>query len=247
MTTAETLARCEALRSGEAEAGTAEVAWLVECFDHPLKVVQRRAGEALLALGAAGRPVGAALETAMRSGPFRRRWAAAWTAAQAPGGRTEASTAVLFEALGVDDGDVRWAAARILTSGETRASARLLDLAEGGNDEQRKMAVYCLRDLARRDDAAQARYRAALQDRAAGVRLAGLSAIQRVGRGGAADARAVAALLDDADGGVRRAAAATLGRMGVGDARVVRALRDAAASDDAVLARIAGAALNRLA
>jgi HEAT repeat protein len=243
------LARCEGLRAGAAGAAAADVAWLIGCFDHPLKVVQRTAGDTLVALAAAGIDVAGAIERAVLTGSFRRRWVAAWTASRLPVSRSPAQEDVLLEALGTDDGDVRWAAARIL-SGGTRTTdlvPHLLALATAGNDEQRKMAVYCLRDLGRTDAASLARYRAALDDSCPGVRLAGMSALQRAGGGEAADARRIARLLDDdPDGGVRRAAAATLGRLGVGDAEVRKRLARASASEDAVLARTARAALGRL-
>lgn len=244
------LARCEALHADAAGAAAADVAWLVGCFDHPLKVVQRTAGETLVALAAAGVDVADTIERAVATGPFRRRWVAAWTASRLPALRSPAQEDVLLEALGTDDGDVRWAAARILTAGvgAPDLAPRLLALATAGNAEQRKMAVYCLRDLGRADAVSLARYRAALDDPSPGVRLAGMSALQRAGSGEPADARRIARLLDDdPDGGVRRAAAATLGRLGIADAEVRQRLARASASDDPVLARTAHAALGRLA
>ncbi|HEX6060388.1 MAG TPA: HEAT repeat domain-containing protein [Gemmatimonadaceae bacterium] len=242
------LARCEALRDGTTPVSERDVAWLVGCFAHPLKVVQRTAGEALAALAAGGMDVGRALEDAMGEGPFRRRWVAAWTASRIPGGRSAAQVRVLLEAIGADDGDVRWAAARILTDGEPTRElvASLAALASGGGAGQRKMALYCLRDLGRADDEAVLRYRDALGDPSPGVRLAGMSALQRIRPGHRDDGRRIAALLDDPDGGVRRAAAATLGRMGVADPEVLARLDRAAESDDDVLARTARAARARL-
>jgi HEAT repeat protein len=245
----EIVGRCEALRSVGPRADPADVAWLIGCFDHPLKVVQRTAGETLVALADAGTPVSQAVEDAMEVGPFRRRWVAAWAASRMGGPWSAVRLAVLLEALGSDDGDVRWAAARILTGAAAVPDAlvpRLRDLTGSGGPEQRKMAVYCLRDLGCTDVASAACYRAALGDGSPGVRLAGMSALLRTHGESREDARRIARLLGDPDGGVRRAAAATLGRMSVADAEVVEALERAAGSDDPVFGRAARAALAAL-
>lgn len=247
-TAEEALARCESLCGDPGAVRPEDVEWLIEAFDHPMKVVQRAAGTALVAIARAGTDVSRSLEDAMASDSSRRRWVAAWTAGQIPGVDARSIAPALFEALGVDDGDVRWAAARMLTGRAERdeVAKGLLALGASGNAAQRKMALYCLRDLGRRDAAAAVRYREGLRDDDAGVRLAAMSALARVGSVRADDARRIAALLDDPEGGVRRAAAATLGRGGVSDEVVRDALARAAQDDDPVLARIARGAIGRL-
>jgi HEAT repeat protein len=121
----------------------------------------------------------------------------------------------------------------------------LVALVGEGNAPQRKMALYCLRDLGTGDAEELAAARRALGDREPGVRLAAIAMLAaRAPRAAAAD---VAACVRDADPGVRRAAAATLGALGVRDAVIVDALTAASRSDDASLARAAAGALRRLA
>ena len=56
---------------------------------------------------------------------------------------------MLLEALGEDDGDMRWAAARIVVRmrDEPGLVGMLVELAVRGRGSQRKMALYCIRDL----------------------------------------------------------------------------------------------------
>src|SRR5437016_5649329 len=56
---------------------------------------------------------------------------------------------VLLETLGADGGDLRWAAADIVVRLRDRAGlvGSLRGLVTSGNAGQRKMALYCLRDI----------------------------------------------------------------------------------------------------
>jgi len=217
----------------------AEVAALAECTAHEKKVVQRRAAEALAAVGAPAD----ALRARLAAPAFRTRWGAAYALSVGAAPPAEVLP-ILLEAFGEDDGDVRWAAATILV--------RLVDvgtvvhalraLAATGNVAQRKMALYCLRDLRGGPDAspgAVATVTGALADPAPPVRLAALASLPAVAVDRAAAARAALRLLDDPDAGVRRAAAAALGKLGTGAPEVRRALDAAAAGEDPALARAA--------
>jgi len=246
MTADEVLGRCEALRDGNIAAGESDLAWLIGCFEHPIRAVRRTAGDAVVALARSGHAVRLALHRAMGPGPFERRWVAAWIWSRIFEEGDDVARGVLVEALGVDDGDIRWAAARALTSAPgDGVSMRLRTVAAEGNAEQRKMAIYCLRDLGSRDTQAIELFRSALSDAAPGVRLAAMNALART-EPTRDSARRIARLIDDPDGGVRRAAVATVSRVGVDDPEVIEALRICAVSDDAILARGAAAALARL-
>jgi HEAT repeat protein len=247
MTEAECLAEITRVAGQGRAATAAETQWLLACLERPVKRVQRTAAEALADLEAAGVAVRAALEARLAAAMFAHRWGAAYALARL--GEPPASVLpILVEAMGSDDGDLRWAAARIAveqvrTPELTRC---LLDAAAEPRAELRKMALYCLRDLGVRTPECDARCRAALADDAIGVRLAGLSALARLGVDRAATARAVLPLLGDPEPGVRRAAAATLGRVGVASPEVVVALERAAGASDEFLARAARQALASL-
>ena len=156
----------------------------------------------------------------------------------------------LVEALGVADGDLRWAAADLLVRSacidREAALSRLLDAASSGNDVQRKMALYCLRDAGVRHPAVLDAAERALAEANTDLRLAGLSALARLhGDRSAASARIVRLLLDG-DERVRRAAAGTLGKMGDGSPEVLAALRRVLDSEDGSLRRAAATALRAL-
>jgi HEAT repeat protein len=233
-----------------AEGGTVapeELDALVECLGDAAKAVQRAAAEAFVPLAARGVDVGAVLERALVAGDPRRRWGAAFALALL--GNAPASVLpVLLDALGAEDGDLRWAAAAIVgrVRDRTLLCAELRRLAAGGNAAQRKMALYCLRDLDLRAPEVEAAVVAALEDQAWDVRLAAIAALARIAidRAGAA-VRLVRALASD-DVRVRRAAAAALGALGETSAVVLRALEAAAAAGDPSLRRAAGAALRLL-
>jgi len=185
--------------AGQGRAVTpAETAWLLGCRELPVKRVQRRAAEALADLEAAGVAVRAALEARLAGTAFAHRWGAAYALARL--GTPPADVLpVLVEAMGSDDGDLRWAAARIAVEQlpSPALTTRLLEATADPRSELRKMALYCLRDLAVRSPECEARCRAALEDDAVGVRLAGMSALARLGADRVASAQAVLPLLDD--------------------------------------------------
>jgi HEAT repeat protein len=224
-----------------------ELAALAECLGDERKAVQRRAAEAFAALarhGAAGQGL---LLTTLHSLAPRQRWGAAF-ALSLLGPPPAESLSVLLEALGASDGDMRWAAAEIvcrLPERETVA-ASLQRLVTRGTPLERKMALYCLRDLAAPSPDLEGVIATALGDGDAGVRLAAMSALASLAADGAAAARRLLPLLEDADEGVRRAAAAALGRLGERSEAVIAALREAAGSADASLRRSAERALRLL-
>jgi HEAT repeat protein len=213
---------------------------------HPRKAVQRPAAERLADAARADARVRAQLVDELSSTDARRRWGAAYALARLDPAPAEATPALL-EALGAHDGDVRWASARIVTEAARRMPGiadELCALVRAPSSLQRKMALYCLRDLGGGAD--RALIATALVDGDAAVRLAAMSAAAALLPRTADTADLVATLLADGDAGVRRAAAATLGRLGVRSDAVARALDAAVASEDATLARVAGDALSRL-
>jgi HEAT repeat protein len=220
---------------------------LAECLGDPRKVVQRGAAEAFAALGARGVAVDDVLMAALHSAAPRQRWGAAF-ALSLLGVPPPAALPVLLECLGIDDGDVRWAACGIVVRmhGHMELIGPLCALLCTGNAAQRKMAVYCLRDLDARSPAVEQALCVALDDADAGVRLAALSTVARLATDRAAVAARLITLLDDADAGVRRAAAAALGTLGERSPTVLAALRVAVGSPDPSLERAAAGALRLL-
>jgi HEAT repeat protein len=214
------------------------------------KAVQRPAAERLAEAAHGDAAVRPRLVAALASPDARRRWGAAYALARVEPAPAEAMP-VLLDALASSDGDIRWASARILTAAvrhEPRHATALAALARAPSALQRKMTLYCLRDLAGAVALdARALIAPALADADAAVRLAAMAAAVVLLSRTPETADLVAALLDDADAGVRRAAAATLGQLGVRTPAVEQGLARAHASGDAALERAAAQALSRLA
>jgi len=226
--------------TGRGQADPEELAALAECLGDERKAVQRRAAEAFAAVTRHGDVGRGLLLDALRSPAPRQRWGAAF-ALSLLGPPPADCLPVLLEALAASDGDMRWAAADIVCRLPERdaVAATLGALVATGTPLQRKMALYCLRDLAAPSAELERVITAALADGNAGVRLAAMSALASLATDGRAAARGLLPLLEDADEGVRRAAAAALGRLGERSEAVIAALREAARSPDASLRRSA--------
>ena len=236
-----------AVAERDAAPDRAELAALDACLADPHKLVQRRAAETFAALARRGVEVEAALRAALAAPELRRRWGAVY-ALSLIGPLPPAALPTLLDVLGVDDGDLRWAAGDLIKqlAARERSSvvAALLAVARAAAPP-RKMALYCLRDLgvAEAVDAALS----ALADGPIETRLAALSLLSAVHPDPAVAAQRIAALIDDGDPRMQRAAAATLGGLGVRTDAVMSALRRASSSDDSSLRRAAAHSLRMLA
>ncbi|MBI1817202.1 MAG: HEAT repeat domain-containing protein [Deltaproteobacteria bacterium] len=216
-----------------------DVAFLIAHLGDPRKLVQRRAAEALAVLAQAGVLVRPALLQALDDAQLPRRWGAAYALARI-GPPPPAAIATLIEVMGSNDGDLRWAAADILKRLGPQILPPVIGIASSGNPPQRKMALYCLRDLAISSVEVDSVITTALTDVDVGVRLAGLSALVRVTRDAPAAVAWVVRLARDADAGVRRAAMSALGSLGHCTVEVKRIVIEAAqTSNDPGLRRAA--------
>jgi len=233
--------------AAQGRATPGELAALADCLGAGQKAVERPAAEAFAALAARGAVVGDVLLAALASPLPRRRWGAAFALSLA-GDPPAATLPVLLETLGVDDGDLRWAAAGIVVRLRDRAAPveGLRALLTGGNAAQRKMALYCLRDLGTRTPEVEQEVLQALGDEDRDVRLAAIATLARLARYRGAAAANLVHALETGDERVRRAAAAGLGALGERSAPVLAALRAAGASADRSLRRAAEAALRQL-
>jgi HEAT repeat protein len=224
-----------------------DLAFLVQALGAATKAEQRGAAEALAALAREGLEVGPLLERALADPGPRRRWGAVYAWSRL-GPVPAPCVPVLLEALGASDGDLRWAAATIVREVGDRPEidAALRELLGSPSGLQRKMALYCLRDLGRLTPDLEREMLASLGDPEPAVRMAAMSALAQLAADRPAAACAVARRLRDADAGVARAAAAALGRLGATDDEVIAALRRARDAGDAALTRAATRALAAL-
>jgi HEAT repeat protein len=225
-----------------------EIEAAFRALSDPRKAVQRPAAERLADAAAADGAVRARLLEEVRAQDARRRWGAGYALALLDPMAVEA-VPVLLEALGSPDGDLRWASARLLTRADRRPPGlgdALATLAAGSSPLQRKMALYCLRDIGTAVPVDRVLLVRALGDAEASVRLAAMAAVAVLLPTTGDTADLLTPLIDDPDLGVQRTAAATLGRLGVRTDAVVTRLSRARGSADRTLARVAGDALSRL-
>lgn len=225
----------------------AEVDLVIASLSDARKAIQRRAAEAAAQCARRDAQVADRLRAMLCDGPLAPRWGAAF-ALSLLGTLPPAAVSTLLEALDSEDGDVRWAAADLVKRAHEqdapRLTAALLDAARGGGRNQRKMALYLLRDLkipAGAEVASDALHAEAIE-----VRLAALSALVALSPNESNAVDHVLALLADDDQRIRRAAAAALGELGVATAAVLAALDAAAEADDPALQRAARRALEML-
>jgi HEAT repeat protein len=230
----------------------ATLAAVVECLGAPRKPIQRLAADVLAQTTDASVPgVVARLRVAAASDEPRRRWGAVYALGRV-GVFDPDMVPTLLAVFGHRDGDERWAAAELMRSCARRHASvvlpALLDTTVTGSAEQRKMALYVLRDVAPEDERVHAAARRGAADAEVGVRFAALSALTRLVPRPPDACELVLALADrDPDVGLRRAAISALGWLGHGEDAVDAALAAAAASADASLRRAAAIALRRLA
>ncbi|MDH3212105.1 MAG: HEAT repeat domain-containing protein [Myxococcales bacterium] len=243
----------------EAARDPSAVLWieaLVEALGDPDKAVARAASDALATIGRTAPEVGAALRPALHGDDPMRRWGAAFTTARLEP-PSEKLLPALVEALGLPDGDVRWAAAKILVeTGRLVDSVLplLLGLARGCEAPVvRRMATYCLRELAPDRPESAAALLEASRDEDLALRRAGLTALASLMEPPPAVLeRLVEALAGDPDPASRRIAAAALGEVGAArrealPAGAMAALQRARASaPDCDLRAAATRALERL-
>jgi len=225
-----------------------ELARALAELGHARKAVQRPAAERLAAAARADAAVRAAIAARLASTDARERWGAAYALAHVEPAPRDAMPALL-DALSSSDGDVRWAAARLVVSAirhEPGLAALVPPLVAATSPLQRKMALYCLRDLAAAVAVDGTGIAAALGDVDPAVRMAALAAALAVLPRTADLAERIATLLDDGEPGVRRVAAVTLGQLGVATPAVTGRLDAATSSDDPTLAKTARDALSRL-
>lgn len=231
------------LEAGAARIDPQTCILLVELLAAPDKESRRRASGALT-VAAHDPQLRFQIGAALHDGSAERRWGAAFALARADV-LDEEVLAAAIDALAMQDGDVRWAAAEVvrrIVDAVPSLLSRVVDASSDANVVRRKMALYCLRDVGFTQATP---FVSALDSPDAGVRIAALSGLVRAGRLEPATIERMLVCLDrDAEPGVRRAAAATLGRL-AHDHRAVRASLEAIvrSSPDTDLVRAARWAL----
>ena len=223
-----------------------EIARLIADLDHTDKPTIRAAVDALVPLAAQSAEIRFLLDQRLNQPGHKTHWAAAYVLGRLPQ-PSRAAIQILLEALDHPAPDIRWAIALLIVriaKGDGDLTKLLIDLCAAGTANQKRMAIYCLRDLALTDSASMSSFFAALEDSDPTVRVAAVIALKARSD---VDARGKDRLceiyLRDADPRVRHAAAITLANLGAPSEEFLAALGENTASQDAQTKKAACAAL----
>jgi HEAT repeat protein len=221
---------------------------LIANLEHHEKPVIRAAVNALVSQAEISLELRATLHQKMGDPQFKNPWAIAYVLAHLPQPSRDVVHRLL-DSLDHSDADIRWAIGLLLVrlagtdEGITRELMRLCAI---GNALQRRMAIYCLRDLDLRDAASTEVFLAALRDPDPRVRMAAAAGLKKSNLDLPGKDALLAVFLEDPDNRVKSVAAVTLAQIGAPSERFLRALNLAENSDDEPLRRAVKAALSLL-
>jgi hypothetical protein len=222
---------------------------LISDLDQPEKAKIRAAVDALIALSGEASGLRGALERSLSDGQRKNHWAIAYVLGHLP---EPSGAAIRHLLVGLDhrEPDIRWAIALLLvriTKSEGGLVKLLLDLCRSGTVNQKRMAIYCIRDLQLNDDASMQELLAEARDEEPTVRVAAVTSLKTRPD---ADATARRQLLElfryDEDLRVRNAAAITLAQLGAPSEDFMAALGAAVNGENAQLKKAATVALGML-
>ena len=190
------------------------MASLLDALEETDKASIRRAVEGLVAMAAREPRVAEVLAERLRTAPR-------WPVAYALGQITRPSTPcleMLVWGLGSGDQDLRWATQLLLTDLGKRypeVGVRLEGLLSAGSATQRRMTVYCLRDIGA--EGLEASLLKAIHDPEPLVRVAAVTTLAKAPGAGTEVLNALgSAAADDADVRVRNAASFAVKRLSEG-------------------------------
>ena len=219
---------------------------LIQALDQPDKKAVREAVDALIPMAKSAPEVAARLSAALEAAPAEKRWPIAYVLSHISPLSTSCVDA-LKDALAFEDPDIRWAVAlllvRLAKKPEPAVAAHLIELLRCGSPTQRRMAVYCLRDIGA-EEFLRSALQSALADSDPLVRVAAVTSLKAfpgIGRDAAEELLRLVA--KDLDSRVRASAALALAHVGAPTERILLTLEDATRSPDAKLAKAARAAL----
>ena len=226
-----------------------QIASLISALNHPDKKVIRQAADALVSMALHRPELTQRLNDLLSEAPEGSRWPIAYVLAQI-GPPSSACLHVLKQTLDSKDPDIRWAVGLLLVRlGKSHVDvvALMLDLLKTGTPTQRRMALYCLRDVSLKDTVFQQALLESLRDADPLVRVAAVASLKflpEIGKDGLDFLLHL--FLADPDSRVQRTAALSLAQLGAPSDEIRTALKDASRSEDPQLRRAASAALELL-
>jgi len=223
-----------------------QAAALIAELDYADKPALRAAVDRLISLAIEFPQVQELLERRLSAAGHLNYWPVAYVLGHLPQPCAGALQALLG-ALDHREPDIRWAIALLLIrmgKSDRAIVQRLMQLSASGTVNQKRMALYCLRDLALSDAASQAALLAALRDGDATVRVAAAICL-RLRRDLTAEGKNALLRIysEDADARVRHTAAIALANLGEPIEEFLAALKQNRESEDQDTRKAALAAL----
>jgi len=228
---------------------TDRLAALIADLDHPDKPTLRAAVDELIVLAANSEQVRETLDRRLIESDHKNYWPVAYILGHLakPSG---VAIRILLQTLDHPEPDIRWAISLLLVKIAKRKGSvvnLLIELCRNGTVNQRRMAVYCLRDLELNDAASLQAIIGLLSDADSTVRVAATTSLKNRGDDNERVRQALLeSYLNDAEIKVRNAAAVTLASFGAPSEEFLRALKKVAESDDRQAIKAAVVALGLL-
>ena len=225
--------------------GDNHITALIADLEKSDKPTIRQAVNALITLASGNRQLQTTLNELLNDSSRKNHWPIAYILASLPS-PAQASIPVLTETLDHRDPDIRWAVALILirlAKTDAKILSRLINLAAKGTANQRRMAIYCLRDVGLNDEESVQTLLNSLRDLDPTVRVAAVTSLKmRPGLSENGKTKLLECFSQDPDLRVRNAAAITLAQLGSPSPEFLSELTKAVASDSAQLKKAATAA-----
>jgi HEAT repeat protein len=229
--------------------GDDKIAALMADLEKSDKPTLRKAVDALIPIAAEDLRIATTLSELLNDPGRKNRWPIAYVLASLPS-PTQSSIQVLIETLDQRDPDIRWAVALILIrlAKTDRQVLRLfIELASKGTVNQRRMAIYSLRDVGLSDDESVQTLLNSLRDLDPTVRVAAATSLKVHSRLSESGKNELLQLFSkDQDLRVRNTAAVTLAQLGDPSEEFLSELTQAIASENAQLKKAASAAFDIL-
>ncbi len=226
-----------------------QVAELIADLDHPDKPTIRAAVDALISLATASPDIQQTLHQRLIETGHRNYWPAAYILGHLPH-PSGVVIQTLIEALDHREPDIRWAIALLMVrivKTEGDLLSLLVELSKTGTTNQKRMALYCIRDLTLSDSVSLAALLEALRDGDPTVRVAATICLKlRSDLDNAGKSLLLQVYLTDKELRVRNTAAVALANLGSPAPEFMNALRKARESDNDQVRKAAITALELL-
>jgi HEAT repeat protein len=219
---------------------------LIEALDSPDKPTIRAAVDDLIPFVQHSADLCETLEQLLQDGQRANRWAVAYVLAHLPQPSPK-TIETLLDGLDHRDPDIRWAVGLLLVrlaKTEKKIVESLSELCATGSSAQKRMAIYCLRDLNLDDENSLQVFLELFGDPDPTVRVAAVISLKDRADIAAEGKKLLLHLfLDDLDFRVRNAAAITLSQLGSPSEEFLTALKEANEGENAQLKKAAASAL----